>query len=212
MDELEKLFQIPQKHSPMVFIRYYSAVCSHRQKNDLNFNLQEFDKPFRDFLDNYWLTYHKENEESLRIILAQLANCLIDDLPDDLIYTSSYTKNKGLFQHKMGESPHFQYYYSTIFEPYFQKIKSALIEIDPLFGALSDHFLKSMIVNHLDAYQSNYHILKTKYKEGLPCFYERVIYFGFNVLYQNANNSDLNKEDFKIVLSQIYMNYAKEVA
>jgi hypothetical protein len=212
MDKLEKLFQIPEKHSPMVFHRYYCAVYWHRHKNYSKFNMQEFDKPFRDFLDNYWLKYHQDNEDNLRVVLSQLANCSIEDLPEELIYASYDTKNKGLFQHKMGEAPHFQYYYSTIFDPYFQNIKSALIAVEPLFGALSDHFLKAMIVNHLDSYQSNYHILKKKYKEGLPCFYERVIYYGFNVLYQNSNNPDLNKEDYRLVLSQIYMNHVKTAA
>lgn len=205
MDNLEKSFQIPQKHCPMVFRRYYSAVYWHNQKNNPNFKMKEFDQSFCDFLDNYWIKYHNDSEINLRLMLSQLANCSMDDLPSELLYYSS-TAKKSLFHHYVSEEPQFQYYYSVIFDPYFQNIKLVLINYDALFGALSDKFLKNMIVNHLNDYQNDYLILNQKYKEGLPCFYERVIYYGFNVLDKNYN------EDYKVILSQIYMNYKNKAA
>lgn len=167
MEELENLYNIPKNECPKVFMRYYSAVCNHRSKTDPNFNLQEFDKPFRDFIENYWIKYHQNNETSLRIVLATLANCSVEDLPSELINCAHpiVSVSQGLF-------------------------------------------------HPFDAHQTNYLTLKVKYNNELPSFYERVIYYGFNVLYQNDEylHAKIDNEEHRLVLSQIYMNYKKEVA
>lgn len=217
MDELEKLYDIPPSQSPTVYIRYYSAIKNHFSKKDPNFNLQLFDKKFNDFMDNYWLKYHQDDEVNLRIILANIAQCEITDLPAELIMktTKRLTFGDGFFHGRIrNELPQFEYYYSVIFNPYYQKIKAALLDIEPLFGALEESFLKAMIVNHLDGHQDNYFFLKKKYKAGLPSFYERVIYYGFNVLYQNDKylHANVDNNAHRVVLSQIFMNYKKQAA
>lgn len=218
MDELEKLYEIPQNKSPKVYIRYYSSIKKNLSTNNPSFNLQTFNKNFNDFMENYWLKYHQEDESNLRIILAKVANCKVEELPLKLIINIDESGQKmfgkGLFHNRIRNEPQFEYYYSVIFNPYYQKIKSALLDIEPLFGALDEKFLKAMVVHHLEGHQDDYYILRKKYKQGLPCFYERVIYFGFNVLYQNDEylHVKVNNEEQRVVLSQIYMNFKNKAA
>lgn len=213
MTELEKLFKIPQERSPQVFYHYYATIYDHRKQNDPNFVHRTFEDQFKDYLNNYWLKYHQDNDAKLRIMLAEVSKCKVSELPSNLL-PETKTKFPGLFHNRIPlEIPQFKYYYNIIFDPYFQMIKTALINIDPLFSSLSNDFTKAMIVQHLEDYQNNFNLIKMKYKE-VPSFYETILYFGFNILANNQNKMfvDINNEEQKIILSHIYLNYSNKVA
>lgn len=214
MKNLKILFDIPKSRCPVIFYRYYDMLYFNERDKNANFNHRICEDKFKDFNKNFWLKYYRENEDELRIVLANVSGCKVTDLPQ--ILAPDDPKSLGIvginsFHKMIPKDPQFKYYYSVIFAPYYNNIKSALLEIDPLFGSLTDEFLLAMVVYTIYDYQRSFREIKLKYKE-VPAFYECLLYFGFNILHLNEDKSfaEIENEPHKIVLSMIYLNYVNK--
>jgi hypothetical protein len=214
MKNLEELFKIPKERSAVVFWRYAQMLYLLERDINPNFDHLTCEDKCKDFTKTFWIKYYRENEDDLRLVLSEVSGIPVKLLPKQLAPDESKIsgiKGDNSFHKIIPKDPQFKYYYSLIFAPYYNNIKSALLEIDPLFGSLADEFLLAMVVYTIYDYQRSFREIKLKYKE-VPAFYECLLYFGFNILHLNEDKSfaEIENEPHKIILSMIYLNYVNK--
>lgn len=218
-NELEELFKIPIEYSAFIGKRYYSSLQIYKKKES-TFNQAEWDIRTNDLLDNYWLKYHRADLNELNQVLSELSGIPMQNIPKNLIYNKyipdkeSQKKTHMYHSRAVTDDPNYKYYYEVIFDPFFQKIRNALLSIDPLFAHISEEFLRHAVVGVLDDYTRGLPIVTAKYNGLTPPFYEIILYYGFNTINMNRfmKFCEINNDEYQTIFSHLYLNYKNKVA
>lgn len=218
--ELEELFKIPVERCAFIGKIYHSTLYAYQKDNEKNFNQKEWGDKTRDLFNNYWLKYHSDDPNEVRQMLSEVSGVPVNKLPKELIYNrfiptiKDLQKTSQYHSRAVVDEPNYKYYYDVVFDPYYHKIRNALLCIDPLFTHISEEFLRHVIIGVLNDYSRGLFLVSAKYNGIIPPFYEVVLYFGFNTIHMNRFKKfcEVDNDAYQTIFSHLYLNYKNKVA